>query len=60
MVNLKAFSEMFEEEEIRDILGESGSSKEDEVDFEGFLRVSCYNASSALSQLILFLLVPDR
>ncbi|XP_058218826.1 fimbrin-1-like isoform X2 [Rhododendron vialii] len=35
---LQTFSEMFKEEEIRDILGESGSAKEDEIDFEGFLR----------------------
>lgn len=60
MVKLTAFSEMFKEEEIRDILGESGSAKEDEIDFEGFLTVRCYDASFELSQLILFLLVPNR
>lgn len=55
MVKLEDFSGMFKEEEIRDILGESGSPKKDEIDFEGFLRVGCYDASSALSQMILFL-----
>lgn len=40
MVKLKAFSEMFNEEEIRNILGESGSDMNGEIDFEGFLRVS--------------------
>lgn len=40
MAKLKAFSEMFNEEEIRNILGESGSDMNDEIDFEGFLRVS--------------------
>ncbi|CAL5341652.1 unnamed protein product [Camellia sinensis] len=38
MVKLKALSEMYKEEEIREILGESGSSMDDEIDFEGFLR----------------------
>lgn len=40
MAKLKGFSDMFNEEEIRNILGESGSDTNDEVDFEGFLRVS--------------------
>lgn len=38
MIKLKTFSEMFTEEEIRAIVGESGSDVEDEVDFEAFLR----------------------
>ncbi|RVW70228.1 Fimbrin-5 [Vitis vinifera] len=38
MVKLKAFSDMFKEEEIRGILGESGADVNDEVDFEAFLR----------------------
>nr|GME13597.1 fimbrin-1 [Ipomoea batatas]GME16820.1 fimbrin-1 [Ipomoea batatas] len=38
MAKLKGFSDMFNEEEIRNILGESGSDTNDEVDFEGFLR----------------------
>lgn len=31
---------MFSEEEIRAIIGESGSDMSNEIDFEGFLRVS--------------------
>ncbi|XP_059283986.1 fimbrin-1-like [Lycium ferocissimum] len=38
MAKLKAFKEMFNEEEIRNILGESGSDANDEIDFESFLR----------------------
>ncbi|XP_055823615.1 fimbrin-1-like [Solanum dulcamara] len=38
MVKLKAFKEMFNEEEIRNILGESGSDVNDEIDFESFLK----------------------
>lgn len=38
MIKLKTFSEMFTEEEIKAIVGESGSDVEDEVDFEAFLR----------------------
>lgn len=38
MVKLKAFSEMFNEEEIRNILGESGSDVNEEIDFESFLK----------------------
>lgn len=44
MVKLKAFSDMFKEEEIRGILGESGADMNDEVDFEAFLRVSHYDS----------------
>ncbi|XVF21077.1 hypothetical protein REPUB_Repub12eG0059600 [Reevesia pubescens] len=35
---LKAFSEMFNEDEIKTILGESNSDMEEEIDFEAFLR----------------------
>ncbi|XWS75842.1 hypothetical protein CRYUN_Cryun01aG0126600 [Craigia yunnanensis] len=35
---LKAFSEMFNENEIRTILGESNSDMGEEIDFEAFLR----------------------
>ncbi|KAF3648244.1 Fimbrin-3 [Capsicum annuum] len=38
MVKLKAFNEMFNEEEIWNILGESGSDANDEIDFENFLK----------------------
>ncbi|CAK9165472.1 unnamed protein product [Ilex paraguariensis] len=38
MAKLKAFSEMFNEDEIRRILDESDSDKSTEIDFEGFLR----------------------
>ncbi|KAJ8542860.1 hypothetical protein K7X08_005383 [Anisodus acutangulus] len=38
MAKLKAFNEMFNEEEIRNILGESGSDANDEIDFESFLK----------------------
>lgn len=44
MVKLKAFSDMFKEEEIGGILGESGADMNDEVDFEAFLRVSYYDS----------------
>jgi len=40
MAKLKAFNEMFNEEEIRNILAESGSDVNDEIDFESFLKVS--------------------
>ncbi|KAL9453771.1 hypothetical protein AB3S75_009390 [Citrus x aurantiifolia] len=35
---LKAFSEMFKEDEIKAIMGESHTNMEDEVDFESYLR----------------------
>ncbi|XP_049376017.1 fimbrin-1-like [Solanum verrucosum] len=38
MAKLKAFNEMFNEEEIRNILAESGSDVNDEIDFESFLK----------------------
>ena len=37
--NLKAFSEVFEEDEIKAILAESYQSMDEEIDFESFLRV---------------------
>lgn len=37
---LKAFTEMFQEDEIKAILGESCTNMEDEIDFESYLRVS--------------------
>lgn len=40
MVKLKAFTSMFNEEEIRGILGESFPDMGIEIDFEDFLRVS--------------------
>lgn len=39
---LKAFSEMFNEDEIKTILGESNSDMAEEIDFEAFLRVSLF------------------
>ncbi|TYI18570.1 hypothetical protein ES332_A07G100700v1 [Gossypium tomentosum] len=35
---LKAFTEMFNEDEIKTVLGESSSDMGEEIDFEGFLR----------------------
>lgn len=37
---LKAFSEMFTEDEIMAIMQESDANMDDEIDFESFLRVS--------------------
>ncbi|THG16182.1 hypothetical protein TEA_020619 [Camellia sinensis var. sinensis] len=51
MVKLKALSEMYKEEEIREILGESGSSIDDEIDFEGFLRTYVNLQSRAPAKL---------
>lgn len=39
-VKLKAFSEIFSEDEIKAILQESGKDMGEEIDFESFLRVS--------------------
>lgn len=39
-VKLKAFTEMFKEDEIRAILEESYKDMDEEIDFESFLRVS--------------------
>lgn len=40
MVMLKAFTTMFTEEQVRDILSELYSDMGSEVDFEAFLKVS--------------------
>lgn len=40
LAKLKAFREMYTEDEITGILGDQGSDFSDEIDFEGFLRVS--------------------
>ena len=45
---LKAFSEMFNEDEIKTILGESNSDMGEEIDFEAFLRVSLFKIGAAL------------
>lgn len=39
---LKAFSELFTEDEIKEALGESYQNMDDEIDFESFLRVSLF------------------
>jgi plastin-1 len=39
-VKLKAYTEMFTEDEIKDILGESYKDMDEEIDFESYLRVS--------------------
>ena len=39
-VKLKAFSEMFTEDEIKAILEEESKDMDEEIDFESFLRVS--------------------
>lgn len=39
-VKLKAFTEMFTEDEIKAILGESYKDMDEEIDFESYLRVS--------------------
>lgn len=51
MVKLKAFKEMYSEDEIKRILGDQGSEFSNEIDFEGFLRVSS-SINSMYSQLI--------
>ncbi|CDP13763.1 unnamed protein product [Coffea canephora] len=38
LAKLKAFGEMYNEEEIRKVLGESNPDMRSEIDFEGFLR----------------------
>lgn len=53
MVKLKAFGEMFKEAEIGEILAESGSV-DNEIDFEGFLRVSYFDYSRVSSQYAVF------
>ncbi|GFY84363.1 actin binding calponin homology (CH) domain-containing protein [Actinidia rufa] len=51
MVKLKAFSETFKEEEIKDILDESDSHMDNEIDFEGFLRAYLNLQARAASKL---------
>lgn len=43
LAKLKAFSEMFSEEEIRNDLEESNPDMSSEIDFEGFLKVSFFD-----------------
>ncbi|KAA3459202.1 fimbrin-5-like isoform X1 [Gossypium australe] len=45
---MKAFSEMFSEDEIKTFLGESNSDMGEEIDFEAFLRVSLFNILAAV------------
>ena len=40
MVKLNAFRDMYSEDEIRGILGESGTDFTNDIDFEAFLKVS--------------------
>ncbi|XAR56752.1 hypothetical protein NMG60_11037338 [Bertholletia excelsa] len=51
LAKLRAFSEMFKEEEIREILGESGSPMDNEIDFEGFLKTYLSLQSRATAKL---------
>nr|XP_009784172.1 PREDICTED: fimbrin-1-like isoform X2 [Nicotiana sylvestris] len=51
MAKLKAFNEMFNEEEIRNILAESGSDVNDEIDFESFLKTYLNLQARAASKL---------
>ncbi|PSR85277.1 Fimbrin-1 like [Actinidia chinensis var. chinensis] len=51
MVKLKAFSETFKEEEIKEILDESDSHMDNEIDFEGFLRAYLNLQARAASKL---------
>lgn len=39
---LKAFSEVFTEDEIKNVLAESYQNMDEEIDFESFLRVSSF------------------
>ena len=39
-VKLKAFTEMFTEDEVKAVLEESYKDMDEEIDFESFLRVS--------------------
>ena len=41
-VKLKAFSEMFTEDEIKDFLKETSRDVGEEIDFESYLRVSLF------------------
>ncbi|OIT31819.1 PREDICTED: fimbrin-1-like [Nicotiana attenuata] len=51
MAKLKAFNEMFNAEEIRNILAESGSDVNDEIDFESFLKTYLNLQARAASKL---------
>ncbi|KAL6975236.1 fimbrin [Sarracenia purpurea var. burkii] len=50
MVKLKAFSEMYKEEEIREILADSDRG-DNEIDFEGFLKIYLNLQSQATDKL---------
>ncbi|XP_027330249.1 fimbrin-1-like [Abrus precatorius] len=50
MVQLKAFRDMYGEDEIRGILGESGTDFTNDVDFEGFLRAYLNLQSQAIAK----------
>lgn len=51
---LKAFSELFTEDEIKDALAESHQNMDEEIDFESFLRVSfCFKVSQFCSHLFM-------
>lgn len=56
MVKLNAFRDMYAEDEIRGILGESGTDFTNDIDFEAFLKVS-YLVSLTLSFTVLLDLV---
>ncbi|GAA0164672.1 non-motor actin binding protein [Lithospermum erythrorhizon] len=51
MAKLTAFNQMYKEEEIREILAETGSDLSSEIDFEGFLRtyLNLHNRPNAKS-----------
>lgn len=42
---LKAFSELFTEDEIKSVLADSYQNVDDDIDFESFLRVSFFSPS---------------
>lgn len=57
MVKLKAVSDMLTQDEIMDILNESSSDFNQDIDFESFLRVSVVNLRLEIWNLIgIFLL----
>lgn len=51
LVKLKAFREMYTEDEITGILGDQGSDFGDEIDFEGFLRAYLNLQGQAMEKL---------
>lgn len=59
MVKLKAFGEMFKEKEIGEIVAETGAV-DNEIDFEGFLRVSYFDNSCILSQYTIFFIFDEE